>query len=47
LGKKLKETLLTNQILLFHSETAATPWLQTTTGAVLGLQIEQAVNYEY
>ena len=44
--------MLANQILLFHSETVATTWLQyarfsTSAGAVLGLQIKQAVNYEY
>ena len=32
--------MLTNQILLLHSETVATPWLHNT-GAVL------ALNYEY
>ena len=37
--------MLTNQMLLFHFETVATPRLQTDTGAVLGLQIIQAVNY--
>ena len=43
--------MLTNQILLFHIEIVATPWLQYVrsiyTVAVLRLQIKQAVNYEY
>ena len=40
--------MLSIQILLFCFETVATPWLQYVSfGAVLGLQIKQAVNYEY
>ena len=38
--------MLTNQILLFHLKAVATP-CQTNTGAVVRLQIKQAVNYEY
>ena len=42
--------MLTNQILLFHFEpgnTLDSVRLRTTTGAVLGLQIKQAVNDVY
>ena len=37
--------MVTNQILLFHNTLASV--CKTNTGTVLGLQIKQAVNYEY
>ena len=39
--------MLTNQILLFHFSNTLASVCKTNTGAVLRLQIKQAVNYEH